>query len=661
MKFINQIEIKYFRSFSDKAVKIEEVKDLNVFSWWNDSWKSNILRALNLFFNDEISQWVEFNFERDFSKFQLENSINKYNEKKAKKRDKWVRKKDQFIEIKIHFDLTEKPYWTLLPKKFWISKKWTRTKNAEINENVKTVFKKENQEMLSKLTEWTTPYANIFNSLKKSITTFQNKIEFFYVPAIKDYKFFKELYALLQKRMNEESGAKIEESKQKLQETIKQETENFFGKFKVSTGLNAGFLIEHELLDFRRNIEVDTDRNILLTSRWDGIQARLIPDILDELSDKSKYVLWWFEEPENSYEYRHSRKLADEFYRKYSINRQIFLTTHSKEFLWIRDNNLTKKSRLSIYRVFKDVKNHSKIEKYTEWNWFKKENILQSFLSWSQENTLSEENKGILERIYDDLGIIDEARLVSELEGKIESLNLEKSQLEVFKITALKDLQEIENMQRERDLLRKQLQDVPPQNTVIYCENQNAEHFNNLNIPNIVFLPSNSKLYAFDAAKTQGSQVYSLIDRDFLTDEEKTHIESNTNVRLLDYYCFENYLYHPDNLKEYFDSKNQAFDMILYTQNIINEFIEKFKIVEIGNGRMSYKSITEFAKSVYDSNILNNINKSQDFNEIYKYFSMKTYCTGLTERQNLDKTELAKTTWFKTKICEHITSMWITV
>ena len=82
---------------------------------------------------------------------------------------------------------------------------------------------------------------------------------------LKSNSFFKELYALLQNKMNEESGKRIEESKKILQDTIKIETENFFKKFKKSTWLNAAFLIEHELLDFRRNIEVETWKNILLS------------------------------------------------------------------------------------------------------------------------------------------------------------------------------------------------------------------------------------------------------------------------------------------------------------------------------------------------------------------------------------------------------------
>ncbi len=84
--------------------------------------------------------------------------------------------------------------------------------------------------------------------------------------------------------------------------------------------------------------------------RGDGIQARFIPEILDEISknDKKKYILWGFEEPENSYEDRNIRSLRDEFVNKYSQNKQIFITTHSFNFLPLSNDSVSK------YRIWKD-------------------------------------------------------------------------------------------------------------------------------------------------------------------------------------------------------------------------------------------------------------------------------------------------------------------
>jgi AAA15 family ATPase/GTPase len=72
MDIIDKIEIRHFRSFDggtgQPRVLIQDLGDLNVFSGANDSGKSNVLRALNLFFNNEISPGVRFEKERDFSK-----------------------------------------------------------------------------------------------------------------------------------------------------------------------------------------------------------------------------------------------------------------------------------------------------------------------------------------------------------------------------------------------------------------------------------------------------------------------------------------------------------------------------------------------------------------------------------------------------------------
>ena len=54
MNVIEKIEIKNFRSFGNRVkskFEIHNINSINVISGANDSGKSNILRALNLFFN----------------------------------------------------------------------------------------------------------------------------------------------------------------------------------------------------------------------------------------------------------------------------------------------------------------------------------------------------------------------------------------------------------------------------------------------------------------------------------------------------------------------------------------------------------------------------------------------------------------------------------
>ena len=70
MPRIRRIQIKNFRSFKSLDIDID---DLTTFVGDNDSGKSNILRALNIFFNDSVEPNDPLNFERDYNKFAATN------------------------------------------------------------------------------------------------------------------------------------------------------------------------------------------------------------------------------------------------------------------------------------------------------------------------------------------------------------------------------------------------------------------------------------------------------------------------------------------------------------------------------------------------------------------------------------------------------------
>lgn len=62
---IKTISIKHFRSITSVNISADK---LNIFVGLNDIGKSNILKALNLFFNGETDYNQGFVFEKDFSK-----------------------------------------------------------------------------------------------------------------------------------------------------------------------------------------------------------------------------------------------------------------------------------------------------------------------------------------------------------------------------------------------------------------------------------------------------------------------------------------------------------------------------------------------------------------------------------------------------------------
>ena len=61
---IASIRIKNFRSIRNETIT---AKDFNIFVGLNDAGKSNVLKALNLFFTGETDYGKKFSFENDFS------------------------------------------------------------------------------------------------------------------------------------------------------------------------------------------------------------------------------------------------------------------------------------------------------------------------------------------------------------------------------------------------------------------------------------------------------------------------------------------------------------------------------------------------------------------------------------------------------------------
>ena len=400
MKIIEKVEIKYFRSFADPKVEIDSLKDLNVFSGSNDSGKSNILRALNLFFNNGTTPGVGFNISNDLSKLHLERS-NKLVAEKRNSTSKEVRQRDLYVDIKIYFSLPEN-YGGMLPRKFFVRRRWTATTNGVPNQesNIETRYKIEKGELAP----------NKKAVLLGQLTQFLHKIEFRYVPAVKDKPFFRHLYKELQGRLLERELSKIKSKSRDLEEVIREETRELFDEFKKSTGLDANFLLlEEDIIDFSKSVEVETDGSVYLTNRGDGIQARFIPDVLNEISksSKKKIIVWGFEEPECSYETKNIVKLKDNFLNDYSKDKQIFITTHAREFLSLQGDNV------SVYRVYKKADMSSQVAFCYSEKGFDKEQIQQSF--WGDEKP-TKLKKTQLEELFDDLGLIDESRRIVEYE-----------------------------------------------------------------------------------------------------------------------------------------------------------------------------------------------------------------------------------------------------
>ena len=193
-----------------------------------------------------------------------------------------------------------------------------------------------------------------------------------------------------------------------------------------------------------------------------------------------------------------------------------------------------------------------------------------------------------------------------------------------------------------------------------FSEGTDTPIYNSLNIKDTIFFKADiGKIEVFN--KAIHLKLNGIIDRDYLDDNEIAEIENTySNIKLLRYYSIENYLFHPDNLQEYYQSQQKEFDKENYIKQLKDE--KTSKIVDIAFGinkaRDGYpffkendnakklKTFKENAKNI------NELLKSDDFETFYKVFPMKDYGKTIPERQNIPKIELSKTNWFKNKITE---------
>lgn len=150
-----------------------------------------------------------------------------------------------------------------------------------------------------------------------------------------------------------------------------------------------------------------------------------------------------------------------------------------------------------------------------------------------------------------------------------------------------------------------------------------------------------------------------LVDRDYLSNEEIEELkETYPFLYVLPFYCFENLLYHPDNLEEYYQTIAKPFDKAGYLTMLIdakNEAKDNL-LPGIVNARNSYpfykENEHEKKLKAFRANSRSPVDllRSDELNEFYKIFPMKDYATQLNERQNISKTALAKTNWFNKQI-----------
>ncbi len=311
---IKHIKIKNFRSIVDMDIDTDK---MNIFVGLNDAGKSNVLKALNLFFNGETEPGTLFDFETDYSKYA---PIRK---KKAKE-----------IMISIIFEVPERyndhadVVWT---------KTW-RTSGLHKDSSLEWNF---------------TPYSKVPTLIKR--------VRYKYVPAIKSDNYFKMLLADLYVSIAKEANNELMEKAEEYSYALDGFTQKIGLRVQKTVGIKSNLIMPANQVDiFKELVFMTNDKSgkfINLSYRGDGIKAIHIPAILKYISEQDNRLMtntavpitsiWGYEEPENGIEMRKCFDLAKELFG-FASEVQEFITTHSPAFYQLGNERETK-----MYYVYK--------------------------------------------------------------------------------------------------------------------------------------------------------------------------------------------------------------------------------------------------------------------------------------------------------------------
>lgn len=330
---ITKIEIKNFRSIRNLSISPAE---FSVFVGKNDCGKSNILRALNLFFNNQTNPEEPLDFDIDHNVFNKPN-------RRAKE-----------ISIKLDITLPEAYKKTNGDFVVW-EKSWRQ--NGLVKD--KYIGKRESQGRLGNTQE-----KDVTIPDKSNAHALLRNINYVYVPAIKDLGYFSQLRARIFDVIAE-SAAEFRTSSRAFEESIATHLQDLTGNISETLGLTSRLALPRDLSHVFESLDfLSGEQQVSLDARGDGIKARHIPMILKFMADKKRGLhhsgamphnfIWGYEEPENNLELASCIKLADQFcsFIDDGIS-QIFLTTHSPVFYNLSQNEQSK-GRIASHHVFQD-------------------------------------------------------------------------------------------------------------------------------------------------------------------------------------------------------------------------------------------------------------------------------------------------------------------
>lgn len=315
MPRIRKIEIRNFRSIRRLTC---ELTDYSVLVGDNDVGKSNILRALNLFFNDETTPNEPLNFQNDYNRYEA-----------------GVAKKAQEIVVQVELELPANYHRTNGQRIRW-TKRW---RSDGLVDDRDYVGLRESRSARGKIRHLVVDIPG-----RSMVHTLLRRLNFEYVPAVRSADFFSGLRGRIYGVIAEVAEKTVRESSEEFQAAIGAHVLDLITSVKESLGDETSLTLPTDLsgvferLDFRSG-----EGGISLDYRGDGIKGRYIPLILKFIADQRKTIygkggpshtfIWAYEEPENNLEILRAGQLAQQFLGIAEGDlTQIIVTTHSPVF-----------------------------------------------------------------------------------------------------------------------------------------------------------------------------------------------------------------------------------------------------------------------------------------------------------------------------------------
>lgn len=305
---LQRIRIRNFRSVTDITI---DLTNFNIFVGRNDTGKSNVLRALNLFFNSQTDFRQDFDFARDFP-------VNaRVGQGKAPET-----RIDLTLQIPEGYSFPERAR----------SIEWTRRwrRNERIDEDPQFLLTGNQRAEISG---------------RSKIHTYLDSIDYHYIPALKGKEFFTELMSDIYDVLSEVSEEDLRIASKPLQDQVETILNEVASELEGVLKARSDPKLPTNLRSVFRLIQFEA-KGIDLDRRGDGIRVRHVPSLVKFLCDlksqrsgryKSLHI-WGLEEPENSVDFISAFELRDQIL-SITENKQfqILMATHSPIFFSLEE------------------------------------------------------------------------------------------------------------------------------------------------------------------------------------------------------------------------------------------------------------------------------------------------------------------------------------